>query len=82
MIIDAGGGTVDISTYTFTSATPIKVKEIAIPACKCLHSLDVPFNLAIVPGVFEGSVIVRQRAENHIRGKNSKFLIIILVLRF
>jgi hypothetical protein len=71
MIIDAGGGTVDISTYTFISDTPIKVKEIAIPACMCLHSL-VQFNLATILGVFEGSVIVRQRAENHIRGKDPK----------
>jgi hypothetical protein len=73
MIIDAGGGTVDISTYTFTSAAPIKVKEIAIPDCMCPHFWDVQFNFAIVLGVFEGSVIVRQRAENHIRGKDPKF---------
>ncbi|KAL4244993.1 hypothetical protein ABKN59_002858 [Abortiporus biennis] len=34
MIIDAGGGTIDISTYTFTSATsPITVEEIAPPGC-------------------------------------------------
>jgi hypothetical protein len=74
MIIDAGGGTVDISTYTFTSAMPIKVKEIAIPACKCRHSIDILFILTTVLGVFEGSVIVRQRAENHIRGKDPKIL--------
>ncbi|CDO71998.1 hypothetical protein BN946_scf184943.g33 [Trametes cinnabarina] len=29
MIVDAGGGTVDISTYTFTSTTPLAVEEIA-----------------------------------------------------
>jgi hypothetical protein len=79
MIIDAGGGTVDISTYTFTSTTPIKVKEIAIPACKCLHYLDILFDLVITLGVFEGSVIVRQRAENHIRGKDPKLSRITLV---
>ncbi|KAI0319130.1 hypothetical protein OF83DRAFT_1227634 [Amylostereum chailletii] len=31
MVIDAGGGTVDISTYTFSEASPLKIKEIATP---------------------------------------------------
>ena len=34
MIIDAGGGTVDLSTYTFTSVSPITVEEIATPDCE------------------------------------------------
>ena len=34
MVIDAGGGTVDLSTYTFSSTTPLAVKEIASPECK------------------------------------------------
>ena len=33
MVIDAGGGTVDLSTYTFTSVSPITVEEIATPDC-------------------------------------------------
>ncbi|VDB90865.1 unnamed protein product [Peniophora sp. CBMAI 1063] len=33
MVIDAGGGTVDISTYSFKSAEPVKVEEIAPPNC-------------------------------------------------
>ncbi|KAI0031113.1 hypothetical protein K488DRAFT_52739 [Vararia minispora EC-137] len=58
MIIDAGGGTVDLSSYTFTKTSPMEVREIAIPGC-----------------IFEGSVIVRQRAENYLRAKlrNSRF---------
>ncbi|KAL4244988.1 hypothetical protein ABKN59_002854 [Abortiporus biennis] len=32
-IIDAGGGTVDLSTYTFTQTSPISVEEIAPPGC-------------------------------------------------
>ncbi|ETW80440.1 hypothetical protein HETIRDRAFT_154793 [Heterobasidion irregulare TC 32-1] len=33
MIVDAGGGTVDISTYTFTKSTPIAIDEIAASGC-------------------------------------------------
>lgn len=31
MIIDAGGGTVDFSTYTFTQADPVELEEIIAP---------------------------------------------------
>lgn len=34
MIVDAGGGTVDLSTYRFTDMSPISVEEIAPPGCK------------------------------------------------
>ena len=34
MIIDAGGGTVDFSTYSFESAAPIEISELAAPAGK------------------------------------------------
>ncbi|KAI0783016.1 hypothetical protein C8Q75DRAFT_836734 [Abortiporus biennis] len=33
LIIDAGGGTVDLSTYVFESISPITVEEAAAPAC-------------------------------------------------
>ena len=38
MIIDAGGRTVDLSTYRFTAISPISVEEIAPPGCKLLTS--------------------------------------------
>ncbi|VDB90855.1 unnamed protein product [Peniophora sp. CBMAI 1063] len=41
MIIDAGGGTVDISTYAFKSTTPVTIEEIAIPACLLQGSVFV-----------------------------------------
>ncbi|KAI0783018.1 hypothetical protein C8Q75DRAFT_811243 [Abortiporus biennis] len=37
-IIDAGGGTVDLSTYTFTQTSPISVEEIAPPGSKLQDS--------------------------------------------
>ena len=34
MVVDAGGGTVDISTYKFASVKPVSVGEIAPPDCE------------------------------------------------
>ena len=41
MVIDAGGGTVDLimSSYTFTSTAPLSASEIAPPGCECFTSL-------------------------------------------
>ena len=72
MIIDAGGGTVDLSSYTITSTTPIEIAEIAAP--DCTYTLSTSFliqALIVASGIFEGSVIVRHRAENYIRRKIS-----------
>lgn len=33
MIVDAGGGTVDTSSYVFCSTSPLKVEEPTIPDC-------------------------------------------------
>ena len=37
MIIDAGGGTVDISSYAFTSTAPLAVEEIASAECELCY---------------------------------------------
>ncbi|KAL4243239.1 hypothetical protein ABKN59_000920 [Abortiporus biennis] len=53
MIIDAGEGTIGISTYTFTNATsPITVEEIAPPGC-----------------IIEGSIYVTLRAQEFLLAK-------------
>ncbi|THH05593.1 hypothetical protein EW146_g9863 [Bondarzewia mesenterica] len=52
MIVDAGGGTVDLSTYRFVESAPILIREMAAPGC-----------------VFQGSVMVRQRASDHLKKK-------------
>ena len=36
MIVDAGGGTVDISTYKFVNTNPLSVEEIAAPDCESI----------------------------------------------
>ena len=37
MVVDAGGGTVDISSYAFKSAAPLSVEETAAPDCRRGH---------------------------------------------
>jgi molecular chaperone DnaK (HSP70) len=34
LIIDAGGGTIDISTYTVLSNNPLQVEELYEPKCE------------------------------------------------
>ncbi|TFK50906.1 hypothetical protein OE88DRAFT_1630799 [Heliocybe sulcata] len=41
MIVDAGGGTIDLSSYRITKAKPIKVEEVAIPGCRVHGSVFV-----------------------------------------
>ncbi|KAK0471591.1 hypothetical protein IW261DRAFT_1511451 [Armillaria novae-zelandiae] len=55
MIVDAGGGTVDISTYSRTSSSSIdgsSFEEIVAPAC-----------------IFSGSIFVTRRAESFLKKK-------------
>lgn len=54
MIVDAGGGTVDLSTYKFNSTAPITVEEIAPVDCKPFDCLDKTYFVIIfryIPGV-------------------------------
>ena len=44
MVIDAGGGTIDISSYTVTSPSPLKVEEFHEP--KCNHGLILESDLS------------------------------------
>ena len=41
LVIDAGGGTIDISSYVVRTKSPLKVEEIYLPKCKrFLSKLD------------------------------------------
>ncbi|KAF9812314.1 hypothetical protein IEO21_06256 [Rhodonia placenta] len=55
MIVDAGGGTVDLSTYTFTTISPMSVEEVVAPDC--------------IPGIMQGSTTVNVRARNFLQAK-------------
>lgn len=72
MIVDAGGGTIDISSYVFLSTSPVSVEEVTSADCAYpdFHSSgDHPSSLYCV-GILQGSTRVNVRAENFLRGSS------------
>ena len=64
IIVDAGGGTVDLTTYTFITAAPIVMEEVAPPACTYnAHHLSV-FHLS---SFLQVSWRVRQESMSELR---------------
>ena len=67
-IIDAGGGTVDMSLYSMTFAPSVSVKEIAPAECKCLkYLLRVQDSQYVLLGRLQGSVFVTLRAQQFLQ---------------
>lgn len=67
MIVDAGGGTVDINTYKFTDTAPLSVEEIATPDCKSSWlSPFVRFSSSL-SGIVQGSTRVNARAQEFLK---------------
>ena len=71
IVIDAGGGTIDLSAYSVKLSPPMEFKEIAPAECKnsllgglvsCSCSIVVP------TGRLQGSVFVTQRAHAFLKG--------------
>ena len=71
---DAGGGTLDISSYAIKGVSPLLIEEIAPPDCtssfffrtsSLTHFLTFPF----IPGLFSGSVFVSRRARRFLEQK-------------
>ncbi len=76
MIVDAGGGTVDISSYSFTSTTPISVEEVATAECESfiyVHSLGILRPSS--PGIMQGSTRVNVRAEKFLKGTHTSWIL-------
>lgn len=67
MVIDAGGGTVDISSYSFTSTAPLAVEEIAAAECE-YDSVHGKFSADCRSGIMQGSTRVNVRAEKFLKG--------------
>lgn len=44
MILDAGGGTIDISSYSIASISPISVEEVAAADCKPYYTSALIFD--------------------------------------
>ncbi|KAI0310026.1 hypothetical protein OF83DRAFT_1156557 [Amylostereum chailletii] len=65
IIIDAGGGTVDLSTYTFVDTAPPKGQEIARPGCIFEGS-----DFVLVSPTFHGSRTHRRMIVEKLRGSS------------
>ena len=71
---DAGGGTLDISSYAVKGVSPLLIEEIAPPDCASsffcsVSRLNSSFHL--ISGLFSGSVFVSRRARRFFEQKLS-----------
>ena len=48
IIVDAGGGTIDISSYLFLSTSPVSVEEVTSPECESSLETIITSSLTIV----------------------------------
>jgi hypothetical protein len=81
LVADAGGGTLDISSYAMRGVSPLVIEEIAPPDCEwplfffstpCLGNL---IQKQLFAGIFAGSVFVGRRARAFFEEKlkNSRY---------
>lgn len=69
-MVDAGGGTLDISSYAIKSTSPLLIEEIAPPDCTSSFRSLYRFILnSFVSGLFSGSVFVSRRARKLLEQK-------------
>jgi len=70
-VADAGGGTLDISSYAIKGVSPLLIEEIAPPDCASSffisNSLLLHFHFIL--GLFSGSVFVSRRARKFLEHK-------------
>jgi hypothetical protein len=71
IIVDAGGGTVDISSYAHRPSSK-EFEEIAAPQCKSVTNSNRELILTNIPAYFKGSVFVTRAAEIYFNGIFSK----------
>ena len=69
MIIDAGGGTIDVSTYKVLGNKPLRVEELYEPKCESDPTrLQVFRSITFILGLVQGGEIVTVRATAMVRG--------------
>ena len=68
MIVDAGGGTIDISTYEVIDNWPLEVEELYESKCELGQQSWQNFHwTAFVPGLVQGGELVTVRATEMVR---------------
>lgn len=68
IVADAGGGTLDISSYAIRGTSPLVIEEIAPPDCKYMRAMSFQQCSDVLAGVFAGSVFVSRRARAFLEG--------------
>jgi len=69
LIIDAGGGTIDISTYKVIGNAPLQVEELYEPQCESDPSNCQVFSVkSSIPGFVQGGELVTVRAAEMVKG--------------
>ena len=71
LIVDAGGGTIDISSYVVTSDRPLQVEELFRPECQPIRSLlgTRLLRYLLLTGLLQGGEFVTARAKKMASGK-------------
>jgi len=69
LIIDAGGGTIDISSYKVLNNEPLQVEELYEPQCESeLSQLQVFSSKSSISGIVQGGEFVTVRATEMANG--------------
>ena len=75
MIIDAGGGTIDISTYIVLKTGPLQVEELYESECELDGLQYLIFRLRVLLlGLLQGGEFVTARAKAMVQGASYAFL--------
>ena len=92
IVADAGGGTLDVSSYILRGTHPLQIEEVAPPDCKPLlvrtplSSATLADSPLLLAGVFSGAVFVSRRCRVFLQGKHAHFLsqdeIFLMLMRF
>ena len=81
MVLDAGGGTLDVDSYEVMNANPVELREIVRPDCtQILLRLLLVYDSSTAIGRFAGSVFVNMAAREIIEGKGHCFLTMLYTL--
>jgi hypothetical protein len=67
-VIDAGGGTIDISSYNVTSTSPLEVEEFHEPKCNVL-SCNPHILTDREIGSYEGGDVVTSNVREYVEGE-------------
>ena len=71
LIVDAGGGTIDISSYTVTDRAPLQAEELFQPECELTRSRSTvsPVIEISLQGLLQGGEFVTVRARDMVSGE-------------